>query len=262
MRKVAIYGKGGIGKSTVTSTLSACLADDGYRVMQIGCDPKADSTFNLLGGKGVPSVMDVLKENGGRCPSLESITALGYKGVVCVEAGGPTPGSGCAGRGIVKTFETLQEFDAFGTFNPDFVFFDVLGDVVCGGFATPIRAGYADEVVIITSGEKMALYAADNIRRAIEGFAYRGYARLRGIILNSRNVPGEEQTVREFAERVGTSVIGAVPRDEHIQRAEEQGMTVEQLDPTLEVSRTFRSIARLIAREEVAGDDVPSGRSA
>lgn len=249
VRKIAIYGKGGIGKSTVTSTLSACLADEGHRVMQIGCDPKADSTFNLLGGREITSVMDVLLANGGTCPSLASIAHEGYKGIVCVEAGGPTPGSGCAGRGIVKTFETLEEFDAFEAYDPDFVFFDVLGDVVCGGFATPIRAGYADEVVIVTSGEKMALYAAANIKKALDNFASRGYARLRGLVLNCRGVPNEERIVREFAERVGTEVIGIVPRDASIQAAEDQGMTVEQMDPTLPISRTFQDIARLIEQE-------------
>ena len=243
MRKIAIYGKGGIGKSTVASTLTACLADAGMKVMQIGCDPKADSTMNLLGGRRVDSVMDVLLANDGYCPDLASIAHEGYGGVVCVEAGGPTPGTGCAGRGIVKTFETLEEFDAFGVYDPDYVFYDVLGDVVCGGFATPIRAGYADEVVIVTSGEKMALYAADNIRRALEGFQGRGYAKLRGLILNSRNVDGELAAVEEFAERIGTRVIGIVPRDPAIQQAEELGMTVQQMDPDLPVSRTFQKIA-------------------
>ncbi len=243
MRKIAVYGKGGIGKSTVTSTLSACMADAGRRVMQIGCDPKADSTLNLLEGGLIPSVMDVLLENGGVCPSLGSIVREGYKGIACVEAGGPTPGSGCAGRGIVKTFETLNEFDAFGTYNPDFVFFDVLGDVVCGGFATPIRAGYADEVVIVTSGEKMALYAAANIKRALDNFAVRNYAKLRGIVVNCRAVPDEERIVSEFAERIGARIIGVVPRDSHIQEAEERGVTVQQLDPTLPISRTFQQIA-------------------
>ncbi len=243
MRKIAVYGKGGIGKSTVTSTLSACMADAGKRVMQIGCDPKADSTLNLLEGGLIPSVMDVLLENGGVCPSLGSIVREGYKGIACVEAGGPTPGSGCAGRGIVKTFETLNEFDAFGTYNPDFVFFDVLGDVVCGGFATPIRAGYADEVVIVTSGEKMALYAAANIKRALDNFAVRNYAKLRGIVVNCRAIPDEERIVSEFAERIGARIIGVVPRDSHIQEAEERGITVQQLDPTLPISRTFQQIA-------------------
>lgn len=246
MKKIAIYGKGGIGKSTVTSTLSACIANAGHRVMQIGCDPKADSTFNLLGGEPLKSVMEVLLENGGKAPSLASITKVGYAGVVCTEAGGPTPGSGCAGRGIVKTFETLEEFDAFETYDPEYVFFDVLGDVVCGGFAVPIRTGYADEVIIVTSGEKMALYAAENIKKALDSFSSRGYAKLRGIILNSRNVEGEREVVEAFAKRIDTELIGVIPRDGAVQRAEDQGMTVEQMDPSLPVSQCFRSIAERI----------------
>jgi nitrogenase iron protein NifH len=249
MKKIAIYGKGGIGKSTVTSTLSACLADMGKKVMQIGCDPKADSTFNLLEGRHVDSVMDVLLANDGICPNLASIACEGYKGVVCVEAGGPTPGSGCAGRGIVKTFDTLEEFDAFEVYKPDYVLFDVLGDVVCGGFATPMRAGFADEVVIVTSGEKMSLYAADNIKRALDSFASRGYAKLRGLILNRRGIADEEQIVADFAQRIGTQVIGTVPRDGAIQQAEAQGMTVQQMNPQLEVSQTFMQIARTLLNE-------------
>ena len=249
MKKIAIYGKGGIGKSTVTSTLSACLADMGKRVMQIGCDPKADSTFNLLEGHHLDSVMDVLLANDGICPDLSRVACEGYRGVVCVEAGGPTPGSGCAGRGIVKTFDTLEEFDAFEVYKPDYVLFDVLGDVVCGGFATPMRAGYADEVVIVTSGEKMSLYAADNIKRALDSFASRGYAKLRGLILNRRGIADEETIVEDFAARVGTRVIGVVPRDPAVQLAEAQGKTVEQMDPTLPVSQTFMGIARTLLDE-------------
>ena len=158
MRKIAFYGKGGIGKSTLTSSIAAAIAGMDKRVMQIGCDPKADSTLNLRAGQELTSVMDVLQAYGGLCPSLDAISVKGYRGIVCVEAGGPTPGSGCAGRGIIKTFDTLDDFNAFQVYAPEYVFFDVLGDVVCGGFSVPIRQGYADEVVIVTSGEKMALY--------------------------------------------------------------------------------------------------------
>ena len=246
MRKIAFYGKGGIGKSTLTSSISAAIAGMGRRVMQIGCDPKADSTLNLRGGKALQPVMEVLQASGGVCPSLDAIAVKGYRDIVCVEAGGPTPGSGCAGRGIIKTFDTLDEFHAFQEFQPDYVFFDVLGDVVCGGFAVPIRQGYADEVVIVTSGEKMALYAAANIKSALDSFQERGYAALRGIVLNCRNIPDEREIVEEFAQRIGTEIIGIVPRDDNIQRAEENSMTVVQMDRTLPVSRTITEIARRI----------------
>jgi nitrogenase iron protein NifH len=226
--------------------------------MQIGCDPKADSTFNLLSGQTIESVMEVLMKNGGKCADLSQIAFQGYGGTVCVEAGGPTPGSGCAGRGIVKTFETLKELNAFETYDPEYVFFDVLGDVVCGGFATPIRAGYADEVIIVTSGEKMALYAAANIKAALDNFAGRGYARLGGIILNCRNIPGERKTVEEFAASIDTRIIGVVPRDVNIQQAEDRGMTVVQMDPDLEISHTFREIALSIIGENCLSQKVSS----
>ena len=171
MRKIAIYGKGGIGKSTTTSNLSAALAEKGYRVMQVGCDPKADSTKGLMGGKRIPTVLEQLRQKGDEL-RLEDIVFEGYGGVLCVESGGPTPGVGCAGRGIISAFEKLAELRAFEVYQPDVVIYDVLGDVVCGGFAMPIREGYAREVFIVSSGEMMALYAASNIAQAIREDPY------------------------------------------------------------------------------------------
>ena len=190
IRKIAVYGKGGIGKSTTTSNLSAALACKGYKVMQIGCDPKADSTKNLMGGKRIPTVLEKIKEKGEEI-TLEDIVYEGFGGVLCVESGGPTPGVGCAGRGIITAFEKLEALNAFEVYQPDFVIYDVLGDVVCGGFAMPIRGGYAREVYIVSSGEMMSLYAANNIASAVRGFGKRGYAKFNGLILNSRNIENE-----------------------------------------------------------------------
>ena len=170
MVKIAIYGKGGIGKSTTTSNLSAAFSRMGYRVMQIGCDPKSDSTKNLMGGEKVPTVLDQIREKGSDNIELEDIVFEGFNGVYCVEAGGPTPGIGCAGRGIITAFEKLQELGAYDVYQPDIVLYDVLGDVVCGGFAMPIRGGYADYVFIVTSGEMMAMFAATNKSHAIQKF--------------------------------------------------------------------------------------------
>lgn len=242
MRKIAVYGKGGIGKSTVTSSISAALAVMGYRVMQIGCDPKADSTLNLTGGRETVSVIQYLQQNGS-CDSLKEIATIGYKNIVCFEAGGPSPGVGCAGRGIVTTFDLLDELEAFEIYKPDFVFYDVLGDVVCGGFAMPMRNGYADEVIIVTSGEKMALFAAGNIIMAIDTFRERNGVELLGIILNKRNVENEEEIVRNFAERGNSSLLGIIERDRHIQMYENKNQTVVQGDPSLPVSRNFMDIA-------------------
>lgn len=246
MKKIAVYGKGGIGKSTITSSLSAAVASMGYRVMQVGCDPKADSTCNLLNGKELQSVMEFLRGNDDREPTLEDIMQTGFAGVYCVEAGGPTPGIGCAGRGIITTFQVLEELEAYEICKPDFVFYDILGDVVCGGFAAPIRDGYADEVIVITSGEKMALFAADNIVKAVRNFEDRDYARIRGIILNSRNVDDEEAIVRKFAEERNLSILGIVPRDRNVQKYENMNQTVIQGDPDLEISKVIMEIARSI----------------
>lgn len=246
MRKIAFYGKGGIGKSTVTSSISVAISMLGYKVMQIGCDPKADSTINLINGQNITPVMTYLKEHG-TCSSLADIVVEGVNGILCVEAGGPTPGLGCAGRGIITTFNTLEELNAFEVYCPDFVLFDVLGDVVCGGFAMPIRNGYAEEVIIVTSGEKMALYAAGNIKAAIDNFADRNYARLRGLILNRRNIEDEENIVCQFAREIDARIIGDIPRDNHIQLYERQNKTVIQGNPDLPISRNILDIAYRIA---------------
>jgi len=243
MLKLAIYGKGGIGKSTMTANLAAAFASMGMKVIQIGCDPKADSTMNLLGGRAQQPVMEYLRENADGPASLSEIAEEGFGGVLCIETGGPTPGLGCAGRGIIATFNILEDLELFEKVKPDVVLYDVLGDVVCGGFAAPIREGYAEHVVIVTSGEKMALYAANNICTAVDNFEDRGYADVAGIILNRRNIPEEEEKVKAFAEEKGLKIIGDIPRSDDINRFEEMGRTVVEGDPDLPVSRRFRELA-------------------
>ena len=250
MIKIAIYGKGGIGKSTVTSNLSAALATLGKKVIQIGCDPKADSTANLLSGEPVTPVMNYMREKDEEPTSLDQITREGFGGVVCIETGGPTPGLGCAGRGIITTFSLLEELELFKKFKPDAVLYDVLGDVVCGGFAAPIREGYAEKVLIVTSGEKMALYAANNINTAVKNFEDRSYAKVRGIIMNRRAVENEEEKVRAFAEKAGLEIVADIPRTNDIIHYEDMGKTVIEGDPTLEVSRRFLDLARLLIDED------------
>ena len=250
MIKIAIYGKGGIGKSTVTSNLSAALASLGKRVIQIGCDPKADSTANLLNGDPVMPVMNYMREHDEEPTSLDQISKEGFGGVLCIETGGPTPGLGCAGRGIITTFSLLEELELFKSFKPDAVLYDVLGDVVCGGFAAPIREGYADKVLIVTSGEKMALYAANNINTAVKNFEDRSYAKVRGIVMNRRAVEGEEEKVRDFAEKSGLEIVADIPRTNDIIHYEDMGKTVIEGDPTLEVSQRFLDLARLLIDED------------
>lgn len=247
--KLAIYGKGGIGKSTVTANLAAAFASFGKRVIQIGCDPKADSTINLLNGEPLLPVMNYMRDMDAEPESIEDISKVGYGGILCIETGGPTPGLGCAGRGIIATFQLLEEMKLFETWKPDVVLYDVLGDVVCGGFAAPIREGYADEVLIVTSGEKMALYAANNIYQAVKNFEDRSYARVRGVILNHRNVEDENAKVHAFTDPNGLEIIGEIPRSKDINYYEDQGKTVIEGDVDLPVSRTFMELAKKLLGE-------------
>lgn len=250
MRKIAVYGKGGIGKSTTTSNLSAALAERGLRVLQIGCDPKADSTKTLMGGRAIPTVLERMRE-GADSVRLEDIVFEGYGGCLCVESGGPTPGVGCAGRGIIAAFEKLEELEAYERFRPDVILYDVLGDVVCGGFAMPIRGGYAEHVLIVTSAEQMALFAASNIACAIESFGKRGYARLAGLIHNSRNIADEDRRVAEAAEALDTIVLKKIPRNGDVQTAENRGCTVLEALPDSPMAAEYRDLAKRVL--EVCG---------
>ena len=249
MIKLAVYGKGGIGKSTTTSNLAAAFAKLGKKVIQIGCDPKADSTMNLLGGTPVQPVMNYYRDHDAEPESIDEIAKEGYGGVLCIETGGPTPGLGCAGRGIITTFTLLEDLELYETYKPDVVLYDVLGDVVCGGFAAPIREGYAQDIYIVTSGEKMSLFAANNIRTAVKNFEDRGYAHVGGVILNHRNVPGETEKVYSFAEEHGIKVIAEIPRSDDINECEDMGHTVVESRPDCEASQSFIKLAKSLLGE-------------
>ena len=244
LRQIAIYGKGGIGKSTTTQNLTAGLAEAGKNVLVVGCDPKADSTRLLLGGLAQRTVLDTLREEGEDI-EISDILKDGFKGTRCVESGGPEPGVGCAGRGIITSIGCLERLGAY-TDDLDYVFYDVLGDVVCGGFAMPIREGKAKEIYIVASGEMMSLYAANNISKGIAKYATQGGVRLGGIICNSRNVDRELDLLKAFAKELGTQLIHFVPRDNIVQRAEIRKKTVIEFDPESAQANEYRQLAKAI----------------
>lgn len=242
MKQIALYGKGGIGKSTTSANLSAALSCEGYDVLQIGCDPKRDSTRMLMHGSFIPTVMDLVRERGEAQVRKEDVVFSGFHGIRCVEAGGPEPGVGCAGRGIIATFQVLEKF---GALSGDVIVYDVLGDVVCGGFAMPMREGYAQEIYLVTSGELMSLYAANNICKAIKRLSSRAKStcRLAGVICNARNMPREEELVSAFAQRVNSALVQFIPRDRIVQLAELEKQTVIEYAPDSEQAGRYRALA-------------------
>jgi nitrogenase iron protein NifH len=246
MRKIAIYGKGGIGKSTTTQNTVAALAEMGKKIMVVGCDPKADSTRLLLGGLSQKTVLDTLRAEGEDL-DLDDVMKIGFQGTRCVESGGPEPGVGCAGRGIITSINLLEQLGAYSeSIGLDYAFYDVLGDVVCGGFAMPIRDGKAKEIYIVVSGEMMAMYAANNICKGIVKFAESGGVRLGGLICNSRKVDYEGELIKALAERLGTQMIHFIPRDNVVQRAEINRKTVIDFEPTAGQADEYRNLAAAI----------------
>ena len=227
LRQIALYGKGGIGKSTISSNLTAALSCLGVNPAQIGCDPKADSVNTLMGGNFIETISDITGQHGNSEESLNKAIYRGFNNILCMESGGPPPGQGCAGRGVLVALNLIRQYGLFEKNNIDFAVYDVLGDIVCGGFAQPVRHGFAEEVYIVTSGEYMALYAANNIAYSIKNFAEQSLnVRVGGIIGNLRNTENEEEIIQNFAQMLKIPVIQMIPRSDFVQKSEQQGKTV------------------------------------
>lgn len=247
-KHIAIYGKGGIGKSTTTSNISAALSEAGYKVIQIGCDPKSDSTNTLRGNNYLPTVLDSMRE--GKKVHLSDISVVGYGGILCIESGGPVPGVGCAGRGINAAVNLLQDLNLFEEYKPDYVLYDVLGDVVCGGFAVPIRDGITDRAYVVSSSDFMAIYAANNLFKAISKYAPAGGAKLGGIIANGLTAGYSKAIVDDFTVKTGTKTVGYVPRSLVVSQSELFGKTVIEANPKSNHADIYRELAKYIAESE------------
>lgn len=254
IKQIAIYGKGGIGKSTTTSNISAALSKAGYKVMQFGCDPKADSTNTLRDGTYIPTVLDTLREKKQVKP--EEVIFQGFNGVYCVEAGGPAPGVGCAGRGIITAVQLLKQLNVFEELDLDVVIYDVLGDVVCGGFAVPIREGIAEHVFTVSSADFMAIYAANNLFKGIQKYSNSGGALLGGLIANSINAPYAKEIVDDFVAQTKTRVVEYVPRSVTVAQSELQGKTTIEAAPDSEQAKIYASLAQKVI--ETTESKIPS----
>ena len=256
-KEIGIYGKGGIGKSAITSNISAAVSEKGFKVMQIGCDPKADSTRTLLANTHIPTILETVLDSDTvrefREIDVSKVIFEGYNGIMCAECGGPDPGIGCAGRGIITAIELMKEQRAFERINPDFIFYDVLGDVVCGGFAMPLRQGIAKQVYVVVSSNFASIYAANNLFKAIVRFAEKGGGRLAGLIANHVNTSEEREVVDDFAAKAKTRVIEYIPYSEEMFMSDLQGKTILEANPESELANLFRSMAsEVILSEEKA----------
>lgn len=245
IKQIAIYGKGGIGKSTTTSNISAALSAAGFKVMQFGCDPKSDSTNTLRGGQYIPTVLDTLREKN--VVKAHEVIFEGFNNIYCVEAGGPAPGVGCAGRGIITAVQLFKQQKVFEELDLDYVIYDVLGDVVCGGFAVPIREGIAEHVFTVSSADFMAVYAANNLFKGIQKYSNSGGALLGGVIANSINAPYAKDIIDDFVKQTNTQVVEYIPRSVTVTQSELQGKTTIEAAPESKQAGVYRSLAEKIA---------------
>lgn len=238
---IAIYGKGGIGKSTTSSNLSVALSKLGKRVLQIGCDPKHDSTFTLT-KRLVPTVIDILEQVNFHAEELrpEDFVYQGYNGVMCVEAGGPPAGTGCGGYVVGQTVKLLKEHHLLE--DTDVVIFDVLGDVVCGGFAAPLQ--HADRALIVAANDFDSIFAMNRIVAAIQAKSRNYPVRLGGVIAN-RSAATDQ--IDKFNERAGLKTVAHFPDLDVIRKSRLKKCTLFEMEPSPDVERAQNEYLRLAA---------------
>ena len=257
-KEIGIYGKGGIGKSLTVSQISVALSEKGFKVMQVGCDPKADSTNTLLGGRYIPTILDTVLETETvrefREIDVSKVIFEGYNGVICAECGGPEPGIGCAGRGVITAIELMKQQGAFDRIKADYILYDVLGDVVCGGFAMPLRQGIAKQVYIVVSSNFASLYSANNLFRAIVRFAERDGAQLSGLIANYIDTPEQKAVVDDFAAKTNTEVVAYIPYASELALSDFQGKTIFEAKPDSKIADLYRELAARVVDKADKGE--------
>ena len=262
MEKIVIFGKGGIGKSTIAANLSTVYALQGRKVLHVGCDPKHDSTVGLVDGGLIETFMEKhsrvfgIRDKGKLRAS--DLLVQGRLGIDCVEAGGPEPGVGCAGRGISLMLEAFQDLGILQSGGYDIGVFDVLGDVVCGGFAAPLRKGFAEKIVIVVSEEMMALYAANNIAKSVRTYASNGVY-LAGLVANLKDGKVDRTRLNRFAKTLGTRILEFVPRDPAVGEAEfARHKTVVERAPRSAFAKSMHSLAAKILAVRKKDCPIPS----
>ncbi|QGG48734.1 ferredoxin:protochlorophyllide reductase (ATP-dependent) iron-sulfur ATP-binding protein [Heliorestis convoluta] len=248
---IANYGKGGVGKSTTTSNLAVAMARLGKKVLQIGCDPKSDSTFTIA-GRMIPTVVEILDKHNYHYESIEpeDLVFPGYAGVHVVETGGPPAGSGCGGYVVGETVKLLETLNLLNKY--DVIFFDVLGDVVCGGFAAPLQ--YADLACVVSSNDFDALFAANRICDSVVEKNMSGYnVKLAGVIGNRCD---QQDLLQTFCKHTGAPLIGVVPRAEDVRKSRVKGYTLFELEemgePVEELTAEFLKMAQYLLNDPPA----------
>ncbi|MCR4295026.1 MAG: P-loop NTPase [Elusimicrobia bacterium] len=239
---IVVYGKGGVGKSTTCAHLAMSFARDGRKVLLLGCDPKADTSLRLMGGRRPATIVDMVTGLEGH--EFRDLVTTSRPGLDVLETGGPPPGQGCGGRSVATLCQYLEDHSRELS-GYDTLIFDVLGDLVCGGFVAPLRFGLGRDVYIVSSEETASLFAANNIVKVASAPYHEGVF-VGGIIFNLRQNDARPEHLEAFAARLGIGITAVIPRDNDILDSEEDGRTVFEHAPKGEAAARFRALAAAI----------------